>query len=77
MDLSKHFNKLLAKHWDFLDKGWPSMIPSKKHRTVLSEVGFITQVKETLYKRLGAIPVYFFLIMIWPNSQYGDPSISQ
>jgi DDE superfamily endonuclease len=73
MDLSEHFDQLLAKHWDFLDEGWPSMIPSKKHCTNLKEVGFITQVKETLYKRLGAIPVYFFLIMIWPNSQYPGP----
>lgn len=71
--LAKHFDELLAKHWDFLDKGWPSMIPSKKHRTVPREAGFITQVKETLYKRLGAIPVYFFLIMIWPNSEYPGP----
>jgi DDE superfamily endonuclease len=73
MDLSKHFDQLLAKHWDFLDKGWPSMIPSKKHRTSPNDVGFITEVKETLYKRLGAIPVYFFLIMIWPKSQYPGP----
>ncbi len=73
MELSKHFDQLLAEHWDFLDKGWPSIPPSKNHRTVSKEVGFITQVKDTLYKRLGAIPVYFFLTMIWPKTKYPGP----
>jgi hypothetical protein len=73
MALSKHFDQLLAEHWDFLDKGWPSIIPSKNHRTVSKEVGFISQVKDTLSKRLGAIPVYFFLTMIWPKCKYPGP----
>ncbi len=73
MALAKHFNQLLEEQWDFLDKGWPSMVPSNNHRTVSKEMGFIRQVKETLHKRLGAIPVYFFLTTIWPKCKYPGP----
>ncbi|KAF9975351.1 hypothetical protein BGZ75_000560 [Mortierella antarctica] len=49
------------------------MAARNNHRTVSKEIGHITQIKETLYKRLGAIPVYFFLTVIWPKCKYPGP----
>jgi DDE superfamily endonuclease len=73
MALSKQFNHLLEDYWGFLDEGWPSMTPAKNHRTVSKQIGFIAHIKETLYKRLGAIPVYFFVTVIWPKHKYAGP----
>jgi hypothetical protein len=73
MALVKHFNQLLDDHWGFLEAGWPTITPRNNHRTVSKEIGFMAQIKQTLHRRLGAIPVYFFLIVIWPISKYPGP----
>jgi hypothetical protein len=73
MALTKHFKQLLDDHWSFLDAGWPTITPRNNHRTVSKEIGFMAQIKETLNRRLGPIPVYFFLVVIWPKCKYPGP----
>jgi hypothetical protein len=71
--LSQQFEQLLAEKWEFLEEGWPSIIPANNHRTVSKEVGLMSHVKNVLNKRLGPIPVFFFLTVIWPKYQYPGP----
>jgi hypothetical protein len=73
MDLTKHFQQLLDDHWTFLNAGWPTITPRNNHRTVSKEIRFMPEIKETLNRRLGPIPVYFFLVDIWPKVKYPGP----
>ena len=73
MSLSKQFEQLLNEKCEFLDEGWPSITPANNHRTVSKEIGFMSHIKDVLNKRLGPIPVFFFLTMIWPQHKYPGP----
>lgn len=73
MALTNHFHQLLDKEWDFLNEGWPHIKASTNHRTAKKDVEHLARIKETLYKRLGPIPVYFFLTTLWPNCNYPGP----
>lgn len=73
MTLQQHFNQLLEKHWSFLEQEWPYIQVSTNNRTVNKEITFMKTVKKTLMARLGAIPVFFFLTIIWPNGKYPGP----
>jgi hypothetical protein len=71
--LSQQFEQLLAEKWGFLEEGWPSITPANNHRTVSKEVGLMSHVKDILNRRLGPIPVFFFLTVIWPKNKYPGP----
>ncbi|KIJ40794.1 hypothetical protein M422DRAFT_49007 [Sphaerobolus stellatus SS14] len=72
--LLKEFNNLMEeKYWDFLSMEWPYIKPKKYHRTDLRAVPNIDEVKKLLLKRLGPIPVFFFLTVIFPTKNYPGP----
>lgn len=73
MALSKQFDDLLYEQWGFLDEGWPSITPATNHRTISKEIGFMSHIKDVLNKRLGPIPVFFFLTVMWPKFKYPGP----
>lgn len=73
MALSKEFNDLIEQQWTFFDSGWPTMTPATNHRSSYKQIGHMEEIKKILYKRLGAIPVYFFLVAIWPKHRYAGP----
>ncbi|KAF9103377.1 hypothetical protein BGX27_010610 [Mortierella sp. AM989] len=73
MTLLACLHALIEDEWHFLGEGWPVVETAKNHRTVLKEVGLISRIKDTLLKRLGPIPVYFFLVTIWPKFKYPGP----
>jgi DDE superfamily endonuclease len=70
----KHlFQRLLDDEWTFLDAEWPMQEPSNNHRTALKGVAHMKTVKDILTRRLGAIPVFYFLVVIWSRKQYSGP----
>jgi hypothetical protein len=71
--LKSHLKKLIQDHWQYLDEGWPTREPATNHRTALKDVGNIAYVKQVLLTRLGAVPVFFFLVVIWPVTTYPGP----
>ncbi|KAF9344595.1 hypothetical protein BGX26_004143, partial [Mortierella sp. AD094] len=73
MTLAKYLQVLVEDEWQFLGEGWPIVEAAKNHHTVPKEVKLISHIKDTLFKRLGAIPVYFFLTTIWPKCRYPGP----
>ena len=64
--LARLLDNLLENEWGFLDEPWP-MCPKIKtfHRSELKPIARIQDMKKVLMKRLGAIPVFFFLSTIW------------
>jgi hypothetical protein len=72
--LRKCFAKLLEDEWKFLDKPWPLCPKTKKfHRSDMKPVENIQRMKELLMHHLGAIPVFFFLSVIWAKFYFPGP----
>jgi hypothetical protein len=65
---------LLENEWKFLDEPWP-MCPKIKtfHRSELKPIARIQDMKTVLMKRLGSIPVFFFLSTIWSKHYFPGP----
>ncbi|KAF9972728.1 hypothetical protein BGZ73_004064 [Actinomortierella ambigua] len=70
---STFVDNLLEEYWGFLQDRWPVYVSKNKHRTELKDVKSIDYVKRVLWKRLGIIPVYFFLVLIWSQWDYPGP----
>lgn len=71
--LLQEFNKLLHNQWKFLFETWPEIPKSKYHRTETKQVRDIEHVKETVLQRLGYIPVFFFLSVLFATQDYPGP----
>ena len=71
--LHKEFTKLMKKHWKFIDSQWPEMKPSKYHRTDKKDICDMKHIKEVVVNRLGIIPVFFFLIVLYPFKHHPGP----
>ena len=76
-DLSKsllqEFNKLMHDQWTFLFDQWPDIPKSKFHHTEIKVVRDIDHVKTTILQRLGYIPVFFFLSVLFATQDYPGP----
>ena len=72
--LKKCFAKLLEDEWKFLDQPWPLCPKTKKfHRSEMKPINHVQKMKELLMRRLGAIPVFFFLSVIWAKFYFPGP----
>ncbi|OAQ25505.1 hypothetical protein K457DRAFT_23124 [Linnemannia elongata AG-77] len=72
--LVRLFAGLLEDEWAFLDEPWP-MCPKIKtfHRSEFKQIKRIQDMKAALMKRLGPIPVFFFLTKIWGKHYFPGP----
>lgn len=73
MSLLQEFNKLMDQQWKFLYKEWPQIKPSKYHRSDTKSINNIDHVKEIVLQRLGVIPVFFFLTVVFATQDYPGP----
>ncbi|KAF8967584.1 hypothetical protein BGZ46_000134, partial [Entomortierella lignicola] len=71
--MDTEFDKLLSTQWRFLHQDWPIVSQSRFHRTELKRVENIKKVKDLVHHRLGIIPVFFFLTMIFGVKGYPGP----
>lgn len=72
-DLKNEINKLLLNQWQFLSEDWKIINNSYKHRTELKNVKCINEIKKELLEKLGYIPVFFFLTVLYTNKEYPGP----
>jgi hypothetical protein len=72
-ELAFQFQELINKQWSFVDSDWPTITKSKYHRTTLKEIPAIGMVKEKVLQRLGVIPVFFFLVVLFGTQDYSGP----
>lgn len=72
--LQRHFRQLLEEQWGFLDKPWPMCPKTKKyHRSEMKPIKDIQLMKQLLVRRLGVIPVFYFLTVIWSKFYFPGP----
>ena len=73
MSLKEEFEELMKIHWKFLYSDWPIIERTKYHRSEVKNVKEIFHVKTVILNRLGVIPVFFFLIVLFGNRDYVGP----
>ena len=71
--LLQEYSKLMQEHWTFLLDPWPEITKSKFHRTEVKTINDMAHVKEIVLQRLGYIPVFFFLIVLFAVQDYPGP----
>jgi hypothetical protein len=71
--LEDNLQQLLHDEWQFLDEEWPTQECPSNHRTSLKSIPRMNTVKDKLMERLGPIPVFFFLTVIWSCDKYPGP----
>lgn len=73
--LKHEINKLILNEWTFLINDWQKVLNIYKHRTELKNVKFIREIKNEILEKLGFIPVFFFLTVLYTNKEYPGPYI--
>ncbi|KAF8922829.1 hypothetical protein BGZ58_003730 [Dissophora ornata] len=63
--MDAEFDRLLSTEWAFLRKDWPVVKHTRFHRTEIKEVHDMRKVKDFVLQRLGTIPVFFFLAVVF------------
>ncbi|KAG0162326.1 hypothetical protein DFQ28_001496 [Apophysomyces sp. BC1034] len=71
--LATQLQELIHKQWTFVDAEWPTITQSKYHRTSLKDIPSIGMVKEKVLQRLGVLPVFFFLVVLFGTQDYSGP----
>jgi hypothetical protein len=71
--IENEYKELIEKKWGFLFDSWPVLLPTKYHRTEIRDVKFIEHIRNFLLNRLGVIPVYFFLSVLFSTQHYVGP----
>lgn len=56
------YRKIYAKHWKFMNKDYVYTANNKYHRKKLDEITNIEALKKNVYKKLGSIAPYVFLV---------------
>ncbi|KAG0278182.1 hypothetical protein BGZ95_004531 [Linnemannia exigua] len=67
------YDAIVQNYWKFLHYDWPIIDRLKHHRTEISAVNDIDSIKKIVLNRLGTIPVFFFLTMIFGTRAYSCP----
>ncbi|KAF9137683.1 hypothetical protein BG015_002641 [Linnemannia schmuckeri] len=67
------YDALVQNYWKFLHTNWPIIDRVKHHRTEIAAVNDIDSIKTFVLNRLGAIPVFFFLTVIFGTRAYSCP----
>ncbi|KAG9060859.1 hypothetical protein KI688_007928 [Linnemannia hyalina] len=65
MDEALEYDTIVQNHWKFLYTDWPIIDRVKHHRTEIAAVNDIDSIKTFVLNRLGVIPVFFFLTVIF------------
>ena len=64
------YDAILQTYWKFLYKDWPIVDSVKPHRTEIAAVNDINSIYSFVFNRLGVIPVFFFLTVIFGTRAY-------
>lgn len=72
-EIIAEFQLLMQLQWQFLAFSWPMIAKNKYHRSELKEVNEISYLKSFVLDRLGYIPVFFFLVVLFGSEEYPRP----
>ncbi|KAG9062361.1 hypothetical protein KI688_005276 [Linnemannia hyalina] len=73
MDEALEYDAIVQNYWKFLYTDWPIIDRVKHHRTEIAAVNDIDSIKTFVLNRLGVIPVFFFLTVIFGTRAFSCP----
>ncbi|KAL1929527.1 hypothetical protein VTP01DRAFT_1665 [Rhizomucor pusillus] len=71
--IPQEFEKLMHQECAFLTSSWLSARKEKYHRSEIKPVNVIAFVKDSVLNRLGVLPVFFFLVVVFGEHEYAGP----
>jgi hypothetical protein len=71
--LLMEYQILTNDYWKFLNYGWPEIEQKKYHTKKIISIKKIKEIKKILLEKLGIIPVYFFLVILFGDRDYRGP----
>ena len=71
--IKKEYKKVTDEYWKFLNYGWPKVNKKGNHTRKKSNIINILEIKKELMNKLGIIPVYFFLVILFGDRDYPGP----
>lgn len=74
--LKDEIDRLILNKWKFLDEAWPEIKNRYNHRTKIKDIKdneIMKEIKNELLEKLGYIPVYYFLTILYTNKEYPGP----
>ncbi|GAA5815764.1 hypothetical protein MFLAVUS_009279 [Mucor flavus] len=72
-NLLREYQTLTNEYWKFLNYGWPVINQKKYHTKRPIPINKIKEIKKVLFEKLGIIPVYFFLVILFGDGDYRGP----
>lgn len=72
-DLVQLFQYLISTYWTFLRADWPIVKREKHHRSEVKDIIGIEMIRNYVLERLGYIPVYFFLSIMFSSKDHPGP----
>jgi hypothetical protein len=67
------FHKCLEAEWEWYLEEWPEYKVERYHRTEIKPIPQINHVKSVILDRLGVVPVFFFLTVLWSSYNCSGP----
>lgn len=72
--LDNEIQKLIVNKWYFLDYEWPILTPRFNHRSEIKPTKInLREIKDILFRQLGYIPVFYFLVILFGAGEYPGP----
>lgn len=71
--INQEGERIYKTHWQFMYETWPIVATPKFHRTNKKDIPNISKAKEYVYNKLGIIPVFFFLTVVFSSDVYPGP----
>ncbi|KAL1932247.1 hypothetical protein VTP01DRAFT_9303 [Rhizomucor pusillus] len=72
-EIIAEFQLLMQLQWQFLGYSWPMVTKTRYHRSEIKEVNNISFIKSYVLEKLGYIPVFFFLVVLFGSQEYPGP----
>lgn len=72
-EIAAEFMAIMTMYWGFLGLDWPTLDPGKYHRSTVKPVNCIGEIKSFVLERLGYIPVFFFVVVLFGTDDYPGP----
>lgn len=70
INLNNEYKKIITEYWNFLNYGWPTIKKTRNHTRIISNIKNYNEIKKEVFNKLGVIPVYFFMVILFGDQDY-------
>ena len=71
--LKIEYQNLISAHWDWIDNDYPIVERTLHHRKDVDDLSNMGEIKYNVFKYLGYIPVFFFIVQYYCRRDHCGP----